>query len=1229
MLARLALFLSLSLCLGSVGASAAPLTTQQAAGFQKALRAAESALAREQLPLAKTRIDRALERDPKSIAAWDLRARWAEASGNNDELVYSLHRALRLSIAQKRKRSQQTALRARLLELDPQGAELLTFRSKFIAKLEPIAAKYEKDGRPHSAISVHKEILALDPDRTTSADAIQRLASAPDPSLAEDAQPADLLEGVSEEFIREHDEKHHDWSSRAKLKGENYTTYSSAGYEMLLFASTAMEQMNAFYRIFFRYGTEEDGSSVPPIDLHIYRDREEYLEKSGAEEWTAGFFDGAKVVTYDAGTLDSTANILFHEAAHQFVSLATNASGWLNEGLASFFEGTQLLANGTVRMNMPANHRLFPLVQRMNAGWMSDAEDGIDSKDKNVVPAKSPTFRIVLENRYVWGPAWYAPTWGVVYYLYNYQDPFDGRFVYRRAFQEFINTSGGRMGEGAVRNFEEVVLENPAALTPGLDAAGSSVKLPRTVEELDPVWKEWLTELRRRQSGSDDRVLPYDRWAGFALRRGDFDDAEEFFEKGIVATPEDADLSVAFAEFLADKRKNYDRALKLARRALRIEENEEEPDNGAIRRIDELIAVWDPAKKPLFKLHQELRADALALVRGYMKNEMWTMAMAVSKEIGTELDINELWEPYERALRQRGSTLDTWRLAYNENDLKGWDASAQGVFKPRGELLDAQHGTFDPENFEYRFLTLDQVTSGDFSMEAEFLAESGDIGFCGLVFGRKSETTFHGAVFFPPRKRDQGLIGSAYVDLTSFYGDTNFKTWRHEPVDTDPDARYDGAWHKIRIDVIGTNVDLWVDDAFVTSQEFASLDLLRGNFGLMLGRGKCEFRNVRYLARPARDPGAQIEREFRMSSMGVEAGEYPSSWIGKRPPFPPAERWFQAPRSSWEDKGPVPTLFVLWSIQQNDLVPVERWLTHLSEKYADVGLEIVSVCSRWDMDKLEDYLGSHAFPGSVAADNADETVESFGDSFEMFSVMKYNLPRLLLLDVDHRVIWEGDPGFASGRAWEPGTTSYVETPIDDLIAKRRLREITEWRRRWLAEGLPALRAGDPGAALGLLETAKELGSASFDAELVRANRFIDGIERAVTNFAATAEVFQLEERDPALLVLLDWAKALEIKVVAKGRELKKARGSRLAKAWPKVLNALGPAKALAAKGAPIAIKESARKALEALPGRFPSDLFSEITAAEGDDDALGALIEAAEQRPAVWLANEYFGLATE
>ena len=51
----------------------------------------------------------------------------------------------------------------------------------------------------------------------------------------------------------------------------------------------------------------------------------------------------------------------------------------------------------------------------------------------------------MLENAYSWGPPWYAPTWGVVYFLYNYQDPVDGRYVYRtRRSMEFVEQVGGQ-----------------------------------------------------------------------------------------------------------------------------------------------------------------------------------------------------------------------------------------------------------------------------------------------------------------------------------------------------------------------------------------------------------------------------------------------------------------------------------------------------------------------------------------------------------------------------------------------------------------------------------------------------------------------------------------------------------------------------------------------------------------------------------------------------------------
>ncbi len=420
---------------------------EEAPGHEQALVLAERALDSGAKIKARALIQRALERDHKSRRAWALRARWAEAVGDDDELLYALHRGLRLAEAQKAERSEIEALRERVIALDPIARDLFAMKQLFRKKLLKIASEYEKKDRPHGAIRVLKEALALDPEDEESRAAIERIASRPDPSLAADAKPKDLFANVSREWIDEHDAQHEEWETRAKSERDNYTTHTDAGYEVLIRAGEAMEQMNAFYRQFFEYGTEEDGRSVPRIALHIFKTRDEYLALGigPPTEWSAGHFTGNAVETYiGPGGFAGMTTTLFHEAAHQFVGLATNATGWLNEGLASFFEGTRILPNGTVIMNMPANHRLFPLAERMEHGWMASPSDGFDASNPNASPATAPTFRILIENQYSWGPAWYAPTWGVVYFLYNYQDAIDGRFVYRDAMKVFIDASGGR-----------------------------------------------------------------------------------------------------------------------------------------------------------------------------------------------------------------------------------------------------------------------------------------------------------------------------------------------------------------------------------------------------------------------------------------------------------------------------------------------------------------------------------------------------------------------------------------------------------------------------------------------------------------------------------------------------------------------------------------------------------------------------------------------------------------
>jgi Tfp pilus assembly protein PilF len=1130
--------------------------------FEKALRGAERFLEAGEPEAAWPQIQRALERDAASPRAWALRVRWGEAVGDADDRIFSLHRQYRLMVLQEAGRAELRALRDVLMAEDPIAGEVLDMKREFVADLKKVATSYEADGRRHSAIRVHKEILALDPGRVESEEAIERIAAFPDPSLAAEAKPKDLLEGISEEWIREHDAAHDTWKTRARLVRENYTTMTDGGYAALVRAAEAMEQMNAFYRMFFNYGTEEDGRSVSRIELRIFKNRDEYLELGSGPpaDWSGGQFTGGAVETYIGdGGFEAMTGTLFHEAAHQFVSLATRAVGWLNEGLASFFEGCRILGNGTVLMNLPANHRLFPLVDRMDKGWMASAEDGLDPEDPTQTPETAPTFRIVLENRYRWGPPWYAPTWGVVFFLYNYQDPWDGRFVYRRAFREFIDKSGGRSGKGAVKNFEEVVLENP---TPPIDRKSrpddmEEVDLPTTVEELDDVWKTWLTRLRDEQSGKLEVERPFLRWAQFALQAGDLDVAQEHFEKGVVAAPDDVDVLLQFATFLHEERGNPDRATKLLLEAIQSLEGEEVVQEDRLDDAERLLRKTDPKRRTLARVHEKIAERAVEIVTRYREANRPMMVMDLSWRLGTDLKIAGLFEEYELALRESGKSIQIWKLAYNEKDLDGWNVVGDSAFKASAETMVVDRGTFSPGQFDFQVLTLDTVTSGDFSIDLEVDARRGEASFCGIVVGRKDASTFHSFILFPGQPR-AGAADTGFVDLTSHYGADSYKTWRHIPVDTsvEPGQTLVAVWHRLRLDVTGAEVDLWFDGELLARHAFPSRDVLRGNFGLIMGPGKARYRNVRYLALHPRDPASAIERAVRLEALtDSETGRIGDSWLGVRPPFPTVLHWAQGERLSWAEAGPVPQLLVLWSINQNDMIPMHDWLSGLAEEYEDIGLRIVSIASAVDGDELEFYVAENRFPYAVGLDHREGF--GIGKTFETFAIDRYNLPRLLLLDIDGRVAWEGDPGFVIGEGGAAGSESYLDAPLAELIDSRRLYELGRWMKDWRRKGHRALLAGDLATVGPILLASGEFQSGVVpDVDL--AQRALRNIRRSLENDRDTAQRLREMGRAPALLPLLAWGPSIGIPFDEKAASKRHAKviSSTAGRDWTSVLRAV-------------------------------------------------------------------------
>src|SRR5262245_45048344 len=115
-----------------------------------ALAQAEAAIASGKPAEALPWIDRALERDPRSLAAWDLRARWAEAANDRDELAYARFRAFRLAVAQRAGKKDLAARRAKLTEADPVARDLVDFTAKFVGQIGTIAVQFERESRAES-----------------------------------------------------------------------------------------------------------------------------------------------------------------------------------------------------------------------------------------------------------------------------------------------------------------------------------------------------------------------------------------------------------------------------------------------------------------------------------------------------------------------------------------------------------------------------------------------------------------------------------------------------------------------------------------------------------------------------------------------------------------------------------------------------------------------------------------------------------------------------------------------------------------------------------------------------------------------------------------------------------------------------------------------------------------------------------------------------------------------
>jgi tetratricopeptide (TPR) repeat protein len=316
------------------------------------------------------------------------------------------------------------------------------------------------------------------------------------------------------------------WENPYRRKTPHYTIVTDMGFEMLDAAATAMEQMHREYLRIFQFK-----GRTTRCTIRLYKSRQEFLEHEG--DWAArfaGFYSPTEnyVAAFDPRSRDNPRPLsafwatLFHEASHQFTyeSFPGLAPDWLDEGTASYFEGSRLLPNGFIEINGVAEGRLRNLHSALEQG--------------------EPTLREVI-SFYEPGSypgSYYAVGWGLVYFMHNYEDE-RCALPYLRPYRDYFRTYLKDARHDHVDRFEEYFIRKP--------------KLPgvTSFSDFEQRLQAWIGELHDNYFGQASKA---EYWLDLGRRRLGFGRKEaalEAFRMALRKHPQHIAALVELADLLA------------------------------------------------------------------------------------------------------------------------------------------------------------------------------------------------------------------------------------------------------------------------------------------------------------------------------------------------------------------------------------------------------------------------------------------------------------------------------------------------------------------------------------------------------------------------------------------------------------------------------------------------------------------------------------------------------
>jgi hypothetical protein len=220
------------------------------------------------------------------------------------------------------------------------------------------------------------KLLDLNPQDTRLAKDYDKLADKAGAELSGGAFVSDKVRRKSAKWLARNNAKRSEWENRWEKKTKHYDIETNMDYAFFETLAAAMDEMNEFYRSVYEYKKK-----TPRVRLIVTNKRSDFdrfsmelLGRAMESEAIGGYwvFGRQTVAAYDRSmgdpnkTRDDLWNTLFHEASHQFMSLLMTKNqrrglftpAWLDEGTASYFEGCQIKADGTIVKNNVAEHRL-------------------------------------------------------------------------------------------------------------------------------------------------------------------------------------------------------------------------------------------------------------------------------------------------------------------------------------------------------------------------------------------------------------------------------------------------------------------------------------------------------------------------------------------------------------------------------------------------------------------------------------------------------------------------------------------------------------------------------------------------------------------------------------------------------------------------------------------------------------------------------------------------------